>query len=294
MPLVLVARGAALGQSTPPPGAAGAVTEIEQAYADFNDASGAVSLIDSDPLSYPDRSYGGKSREAWAQLYAARRRELLGSLDGVPARALSAEDARAVEVMRAAVAESSATADSLAPVGHCSDAQRQDLQLQPLQQALYACFAELGNNLQFEGSRVTRVAAFELLTRMEQPRRRRALFMAFLPLWQSLNGRDEAQSSYSRMMRMAAAEAKQNGSAVDAAARTLGASTADVERWLEQILETWRQVGGGAAVEPWDYRFVGGAAERELGAAIPRAALTTLTQRYYRDLGLDLANPAVI
>jgi hypothetical protein len=290
----LLGSSVAIGQDPPAPAAAGAVSEIEQAYADFNDADGAVSLIDSDPQSYRDHSYAGQSRDAWAQLYAAKRRELVRSLDGVPARTLSAEDARAMQVMQAAVTESSASPESLAPVGHCRDAQRQDLQLQPLQQALYACFTELANNIQFEGSGVTRVAAFEMLTRMEEPPRRKSLFMAFLPVWQALNGHDQARSPYRRMIRMAAAEARKNGSPIDAAAHTAGATPAEVEHWLELILESWGRVSGKVEVEPWDYRFAGGAAERELGDAIPRVALRSLTQRYYLDLGLDLAKSGVI
>ncbi len=268
--------------------------QIEEAYADFNDAYGAVSLIDSDPDRYPDRSYAGKSREAWQQIYAVKRAELLANLKRVPVRELSAADARALQVMRAAVLESSLTPQSLAPVGRCKDAQRQDLQLEPLQQALYACFAELANSLEFENGTLTRVAAFELLTRMAEPQRRKSLFMAFLPLWQSLNGGDETHSPYRRMIRMAAVQARKKRSPIDAAARTVGVSVAETERWLVRILDSWRQVSGDVAVEPWDYRFDGGAAERELAGAIPREALQPLSQRYYLDLGLDLAKSHVI
>src|SRR5262249_623065 len=201
----------------------------------------------------------------------------------------SGSDARAVEVMQAALAESSEEPHSLAPAGHCNDAQRADLPLQGLQDALYACFAELGNSLQFENARVTRVAAFEMLTSMPQEERRKALFLAFQPLWLALNGHDEADSPYRRLIRMAAAQAKSQPSPIDAAARTVGVSTAECERWLERILDTWRQVSGETAMEPWNYRFAGGAADRTLAAAIPREALQTLNQRYYTDLGLDLA-----
>lgn len=294
MLLTLLAAGTAIPQDTPAQETPKSLLRMEEAYADFDDASGAVSLIDSDPGSYPNRVYAGKSRDAWQRIYVEKRSELMNSLKNAPARGRSAADARAIRVMRAAVEDSSATPDSLAPVGHCRDAQRQDLQLNPLQQALYACFAELANNLRFENRTVTRVAAFDLLTRMEEPQRRKSLFLAFVPLWQSLNGADEAQSPYRRMIRMAAARARKNGSPIDAAARTVGVSNADTERWLERILETWREVSGDAAVEPWDYRFQDGAAERELGETIPREALQPLNQRYYVDLGLDLATSQVI
>ena len=77
-------------------------------------------------------------------------RELVRELGKLSVRDLAPTEARAVHLMRAAVAESSASPDSLAPVGHCQDAGQARLALQPLQQALYACFAELGNNLEFE------------------------------------------------------------------------------------------------------------------------------------------------
>ncbi|HSY04815.1 MAG TPA: hypothetical protein VK803_02645 [Steroidobacteraceae bacterium] len=288
------ATGAAMAQNNPKAGIPATLRQIEEAYADFNDAYGAVSLIDSDPDSYPNGSYAGKTRQAWQRMYSEKRSELLDKLHRVPVRALSAADARALQVMHAAVLESSATPQSLAPVGRCQDAQRRDLPLAVLQQALYACFAELANSLQFENGALTRVAAFDLLTRMAEPQRRRALFMAFLPLWQSLNGGDGTQTPYRRMIRMAAVKARIKGSPIDAAARTIGVASAEIERWLEHILDTWRGLSGDVAVEPWDYRFQGGAAERELAGAISREALQPLSQRYYLDLGLDLAQSKVI
>ena len=291
---VLLAVGALPARAASPAlPAARDVQLLERAYADFNDAYGAVSLIDSDPVRYA-HGYAGRSRNAWQEIYIARRTQLLAGLRAIPATALAAEDARAVQVMREAVEESSATPVSLAPDGHCADAQRATLPLQALQQALYACFAELANRLQFENRTVTRVEAFELLTRIEEPQRRATLFRAFIPLWQALNGDGSPASPYRRMIRLAAADARRSGSPIDAAARTVGVSAAETERWLEQMLDAWWQVSGAETLEPWDYRFASGAAERVLAASIPRAPLLPLTERYYRDLGLDLASSAVI
>ena len=294
LPLVLIAAQGALAHGAAAASAkvVATVPQLEQAYADFNDAYGAVSLIDADPDRYAG-GYGGGSRAAWQKRYLALRAQLLVGLRAVPAAGLTEGDARAVQVMRAAVEESSATPESLAPVGRCRDPQRPTLPLQPLQEALYACFAELANHLRFENATVTRVAAFELLTRIEEPQRRETLFRAFLPLWQAVNGDGGPASPYRRMIRLAAAQARKHGSPIDAAARTVGVSVAETERWLEQILDAWGQVSGGP-LEPWDYRFASGAAERALAAAIPREALLPLTERYYRDLGLDLAKSAVI
>jgi hypothetical protein len=271
-----------------------ALAELESAYADFNDAQGAVSLIDSDPPRFRDLTYAGRSRTQWQEVYVARRTQLVAGLPATAHAGLSAGDVRARAVMQAAVADSTATPHTPAPAGHCRDAPRRELSLRQLQEALYACFAELGNDLKFEDGSVTRVAALELLTHMEEPQRRRDLFMSFVPLWQGLNGDDGPTSPYRRMIGMAAAAGRKQGSPVDAAARTVGISKGQCERWLVRILDTWRQVSGNTEIEPWDYRFEGGAAERELGPALPRADLKALNQRYYQDLGLDLAAAQVM
>jgi hypothetical protein len=272
-------------------GATQSVGAIESTFADFNDAQGAVSLIDSDPQRYTQ--FERKSRAEWQQLYVAQRADLSAAL-GKHQAGLSREDQRAITVMRAAVRESSATPDSLAPTGHCTDARRTRQPLRTLQQSLYACFSELANNLQFEGATVTRVAAFELLTRMPEPERRKALFLAFVPLWQAVNGADQPDSPYRRMIGQASAEARTGGSPVDEAARTIEVPVAEVERWLQVVLEAWRLANPDTPQEPWDYRFAAGAAERELAAAVPRKDLQSLNQRFYVDLGLDLAQARVL
>jgi hypothetical protein len=286
----LLATGGVCAGESQPRHAALTVTQLEGLYADFNDAQGAVALIDSDPGRY--NSYAGRTRAQWEHTYTATRAQLVAALPRAAGE--SATDARAIRLMRADVLEAAPTPHSLAPVGHCSDAQREDLELQQLQDALYACFSELGNRLSFEGGTVTRVAAFDLLTRMPEAARRKALFTAFEPLWRALNGADYTQSPYRRMLRKAGAEARAKGSPIDAAARTLGVSSAEVEQWLERILSTWSTVTGAQLVEPWDYRFQAGAGERELGDVISRTALPSLNERYYLDLGLDLERSGVI
>ncbi|MBV9345012.1 MAG: hypothetical protein JOZ03_08500 [Gammaproteobacteria bacterium] len=263
---------------------------LEQIYADFNDAQGAVAYLDSGSLAQ-DR-YAGRSRQEWQQVYVADRTRLLAGLKTVAVPG-AARDRRALSVMRAAVQESPPAPESLAPVGRCSET-RAVQSLRRLQQSLYACFSELGNQLSFEGGTVTRVAAFELLTRLPEPERRRALFMAFVPLWRALNGSGEANSPYRRMILRAAAQARRRGSAVTAAAQTLGVSAQEVERWLERVLRTWADVAPAEPVEPWDYRFAAGPAERELAEAVPREALRGLNQRFYEDLGLNLAGAQVV
>ena len=291
--LLIVAAGTAAAYARPSVAAVRSLAQVEEAYADFNDAYGAIALIDSDPGRFPGLVYEGKSRAEWQKLYAGRRSQLLRELAPGRVHPATPQDARAVQVMRAALAESSATAQTLAPSGRCRDRQRAR-RLEPLQAALYACFAELANNLQFEGASVTRVDAFELLGRMEDPRRREALFLAFQPVWRVLNESNQSASPYRRMIRLAAGQSRAHGSPIEAAARTVGISPQEAQRWLERILDTWRAVSPQEEVEPWDYRFQGGGAARELDVALPREALLPLNESYYRDLGLDLQKAQVL
>lgn len=258
--------------------------EIEGAYADFNDASGAISLIESGLRD----SYEGRTRSEWQRLQQEARDQVLAGLKGLADRGLSPADRRAAEIMRRSLADA-AEDGSLAPVGKCEDAQRKDIDYAAMRVALYACFGTLSNSLDFEGQKVTRVGAFDLLTRMNEPERRKKLFMQFVPLWQAINGKSERDSPYRRLIVMAAADARTRGSAIDDAAKTIGARTPEVEKWLEQILDAWRQASGDKPMEPWDYRYVGGATERELGDAIAREAMQPLNERYYRDLGAQLS-----
>jgi hypothetical protein len=258
--------------------------EIESAYADFNDASGAIGLIES---GFKD-SYEGRTRGEWQRLQEDARKQVADGIAGLSERGLSPEDRRAREIMRQSLADS-AEDGSLAPVGKCEDAQRKDIDYAALRVALYACFGSLSNSLDFEGQKVTRVGAFDLLTRMDESERRKKLFLGFEPLWQAINGKNERDSPYRRVIAMAAQRARTEGSAIDAAAKTVGSSTAEVEKWLVQILDAWRKASGEQKVEPWDYRYVDGAAERELGDAIAREQMQPINERYYRDLGADLA-----
>src|SRR5215813_12079922 len=116
----------------------------------------------------------------------------------------------------------------------------------------------------------------------------RAVFFAFVPLWQAINGNNETDSPYRRMIAGAAAEAAKNGSEIDNAARDVGIDPAEVERWLMQILDAWRESSSDAMIEPWNFRFQAGEADRLLGTYIPRESLQPINQRYYRDLGADL------
>ena len=286
--VVLMVSLAGFGADIPP---SRAVADAESVYADLTDSYGVISAIDSG--LFP--AYQDKDRAAWERVYQEKRKQFLEKLGKIPATGLSQSDARAVSVMRHHLEDFPEQFKAeMHPPGECKDASRKDLPLESLRGALYACFTELGNNLEFEGKRVTRVSAFGMLEEMSEEERRKKLFYAFVPLWQAVNGKDEADSPYRRLIPLAVSAAAGHDSEIDSAARTVGVAPAEVERWLEQILDTWRQVDGGEMVEPWNYYYRGGEANRLLKVVTPRDSFLSINEHYYRDLGADLKQFGVL
>ncbi len=260
------------------------LSSVESLYAEVSDANTILAAIDSGLLS----GYLGKDRTAWMQFFRENRARVTGELESFPTTGLSGRDIRAIAAMRKQMKAFAGVELTSRPEARCQDATRRDLAYSELKSALVACFVEIGNSLSFEGGKINRVSALDLLHETADPERRKAVFLAFVPLWQAINGNDEPDSPYRRMIAAAAAEGARNGSEVDAAARDIGIDSGQVERWLLRILDAWREASGDTLVEPWDFRFHAGAADRLLDTYIPRKSLQPISQRYYRDLGADL------
>ena len=260
------------------------VAAVENIYADVSDAFTIITTIDSGLFT----SYRGRDRAAWVQVYREKRKEFSARLAKLPGHDLSASDTEAIAAMRAQFATFSETISApFSPDGKCQNASRKDQDYASLRTALLVCFAESANNVNFEGGKINRQSVLDLLHEIEEPERRKAVFMALAPLWQAINGNNEPDSPYRRLVALAADTGK-HGSEIDAAARDAGVNTADVERWLEQILDAWRQVNPADPVEPWSFSYLSAEADRQLAAAIPRESLQPINQRFYQDLGLDL------
>jgi hypothetical protein len=259
------------------------VSGVEYLYADVSDTNTILATIDSGLL----RSYQGKDRAAWQQFYNEKRAKLADELERLPTSGLSNKDTRAIAAMRKQM-KAFGSGALFAPAAKCQDAARKDIAYPDLKSALVACFVEIGNSLSFEGGKINRVSGLDLLHETSDPSRRKAVFLAFVPLWQTINGNNEPDSPYRRMITGAAAEAAKNGSEIDNAAHDVGIDPPEVERWLVQILDAWRESSDDVMVEPWDFRFLAGEADRLLGAYIPRESLQPINHRYYRDLGADL------
>jgi len=287
--VIAISTARAAAQADTPPGMA--VATAESAFLDYLDAVGAVGYIESGGAT----SYGGSGLTAWKARLETQRNHLDKTLSQIEPGKLDAADREAVAAMRKSLADLEAD-DTTAgvPARTCADARRRDLDYSSLRAALVSCYGEHGNRLQYDGGTIDRGTALQLLHVVDDPAQRKAIFDAFVPLWTALNGRDEADSPYRRMIAMAAHDARRNGSEIDAAARAIGVTTTDVEHWLVQVLAAWRDANPADPIEPWDFRYVNGAANRELQARIPAAVLLPANQNFYRDLGADLAQLGVV
>ncbi len=285
--LLLAAAPSALADDLPP------LAPTETLFLEFLDAANAVDYINSGVVS----DYENRDLASWDTQRVERHKALIASIAAIDERDLPREDLAALAAIRVTLADygdpSPAVAnapDSLA----CKDAPDKDLDYDALSEALSACYREIGNNLQFEGKTVDRGSALGLLGDIEEPARRKALFDAFLPLWATLNGNDEPDSPYRRLIKLAAAAEATNGSGIEAAARAIGVTVKDVERWLTQILEAWRKASPPGMVEPWDYRYAISEAQRRIAPSFPDTEIVAVDHRFYQDLGADVEKLGVV
>lgn len=281
--LLLLILGAGCASDSPP----APLAEIEATFLEFLDAANAVDYINSGMVA----EYERRDLKSWDAQLQERHKALLANIEALDEAKLEAPDAAALAAIRVTLADygnpSPAVAndpDSLA----CKDAGNKDLDYDGLREVLSACYREIGNSLKFEDGTIDRGGALGLFYDLEEPARRKALFDSFRPLWFALNGDNETDSPYRRLIRLAAKEEATNGSGAAAAARAIGVSVDEVERWLVQILEAWRDANPPDLVEPWDYRYAIGEANRALKPAFASADMLVLDHRYYLDLGADL------
>jgi hypothetical protein len=257
----------------------------ERVFIDYLDARDATSFVESGAAE----QFEGRDLADWRRVVAEQRAALDAALSAIAPGGLSAADRAALEAMGSSLAALDADSTTGDQQRNCRDAGRTDLDFAAMRSALVECFVEHGNHMLFEGREIDRGTALQLLHVVEEPVRRKALFDSFGPLWTALNAGNRRDSPYRRMVALAAADAAKHGSEIDAAALALGVTAAEVERWLVRVLEAWRDSIPAQPVEPWDYRYVNSAANRRLQDSIPVRSLLPVNERFYRDLGADLA-----
>ncbi len=170
-------------------------------------------------------------------------------------------------------------ASGAAYAAQCKDADRKDLNFKALSEALEACFTEIGGNIALPGETVDRLTVLSRLHRLEASADRKMAFYALGPLWRAVNGNDQLDSPYRRLLAMAPKQSAR-----------MQADQANLVR----ILEAWSQHSATAMVEPWDYWSVSGEVERLLKDRIAKRDMLPITKRFYRDLGADLDTMQIV
>ncbi|HZF26696.1 MAG TPA: hypothetical protein VEZ88_10590 [Steroidobacteraceae bacterium] len=268
-----------------------AVFDAEEVFANFLDAHGAVETIDSGLLARVD----GSDRATWQKRRDDAVSQLTISLKHLSATKLTPSDTRVVQHMTATFDELSDPGASMAPAYKCADATRPQTDVDVLQATIYSCFDQVGNRLAFEGERITRSGALQRLQEIEDPARRKALFFAMAPLWEAVNGKDEAGSPYRRMIAMAAIAFQSKPSPLTEAAQALATDIPTLESWLVDLLDAWRTATEGTApIEPWDYRHHHANASRTLNKSMPLDTAAALNEQFFADLGADPKKLAVL
>jgi len=265
----------------------------EAHFLEFLDAANAVDYIDSGFVA----EYEGRDLAAWDARRLDRHKALIASIETLDEPNLPPDDTAALAAIRVTLADYGEPGPAVANAPDslaCKDAANRELDFEALSEVLTSCYREIGNQLKFEQGTIDRGSALGLLGDLEEPARRKALFDAFLPLWAALNGNSEPDSPYRRLIKLASAQAATNGSGIEAAARAIGVSVADVERWLIQMLEAWRKANPRKMIEPWDYRYAIGEANRRIAPSFPDSEIVAVDHRFYQDLGADLAKLGVI
>jgi len=152
-------------------------------------------------------------------------------------------------------------------------------------------YAAAAADIRVDGERLDRLTALGRLATVEDPRQRRDIFMAMEPTFQAIAGDGGPNAPYRRLVRASARTWEREGSVIDANAEALGIPAGDFEPMLRAILEAGRRrladLSGDKPIEPWDYRFVVGEAERRLASALPRDRLRAINDAHLADLGAD-------
>lgn len=251
------------------PAAQATFSSLEKEFEAFRRADDAVEIAKARGRNKTGGALEGKRD--------ATRRSALQLLDGIEPGALSPGDGRALAVMK----------DGLHAGEDAAPAKQGDLE--KLTAKTYEAYTRAAENIPFEGKTLDRLTVFELLSRTEDPDRRRRLFLSLAPVWQSVNGDDGESSPYRSLVRARVSAWAKGSEATpfEAKPKEFGLDRKTVESWLLEVLSKWRDITPDRELDPWDYAYTWGAADRALSPSIPHDSLRKTNEAYYRSIGAD-------
>jgi hypothetical protein len=288
--LALVALTGCRSRATESPRPGGTLAATESLYLDLRDVR---DRIDVAAAAARDAAWDGTPVSTLAVRHHQLRRDVLERLAELDSAQLSADDRRALGVMRRAL-ERDLTPVS-ASAGPTTSGQGQpDCRYDPsafpradsLRARIYACYAWTQHQVVVGDDTLDRLTVYGELARTEAPGQRRRLFLALDPVWRSINGDNHPTSPYRRLIALDAAREGELPAAREA--RLAGVPPDSLEPWLLAILNAWRAAAPDSAIEPWDWYYLAGRPMRELGDRVPRERLVALNAAIYRTVGADL------
>ena len=287
--------------SSPPPAApapGGALAAAESLYLDLRDVRDRIGVAGSAGRT---AASDGTPVATLARRHKELRRALLTRLDAVDSSALAGDDARAFGTMRAALRGALTALTDTGSAGSPPTRRRPDCEYDPtaiaaarngldsLRGRLYACYGWAQSHVAVGTDTTDRLSVLGALGRTEDPAERRRLFLSLEPVWRSVNAGNGADSPYRRLLALQVKELRGGEPPAARQARLSGVQPDSLERWLVAILETWHDANPDSMIEPWDWYYRTGRANRSLGGRISRERLTELNAEVYRALGADLA-----
>ncbi len=269
-----------------------ALVAAESLFALTRDARDRIEVTEAAGAAADRR---GTSRGVLLERYDSLRAGLAPRLATVDSAALGPDDARALGVMRLALARDLgpvAPAASSDPKPECRydpDTVSAVGGLDSLRGRLYACYGWAQSHLVLDGDPLDRLSLIGALGRNPDSSRRRRAFLALEPVWRSVNRDNGPRSPYRRLIALEAARRSGGEPASAEQARGAGVPPDSLESWLLRILQTWRDATADSLVEPWDWYYETGRASRALSPRVPLARLASLSAEVYRALGADVA-----
>ena len=284
--LIFGAGEPAAAQAPPPLG------KLEAAYLQLRDLRDQLGVTRSQGATISPR---GIRLDSLAARSDRARERVLRLLESLPARGrLSPADSaerdylrRQVRMMGPATEDNEEAADR--PVD-CRAGFPPGLRTAPLDSLTthtFSCYGAAARRIIVDGDTLDRLSILGLLGRTEDADRRRRLFMALEPVWQSVNGDDGDASPYRTMVRGRLDRWAGRSTPMAERARSLGVSADTLEQWLVSVLDAWRAGMPDTLLEPWDFYYLTGAASRLLSDRVPLDSLVPVTNRFYRTLGAD-------
>jgi hypothetical protein len=276
---------------------AGADASLAVAEATFQDVRALRDAMDVAGARGTDRVEDGESVAGVAMRYAPTVQTLQRQLAGIDSTKLDSIDRRALRTMRLITATELMQrpnaptprqpvrpdcAYDAATIAASPDG------LRTLSTRIYACYGDAAERVTYGNEVLDRLTVLGRLAGTANAAERERLFRALTPMFRTIDGDGGPSSPYRHLVRLSAARWRAEGSPVADQARSAGVEPARMEQWLVSILTRWRDVTPDSLIEPWDYDYVAGTAERALDPLIEARGLTYLNAAFHRSLGVNL------